>query len=254
MKVMSRRASLDNEINARHLDHENVTKIKEIIDNFDQDENSSNNQQTVIIMEYVGQNNLQSLLEKNKLSSTLVKSFLMQIVKGLNHCHEHLIGHLDLKPANVLVTSTGQCKLADFGCSRIFKDAEEMVKSDQCPGTPGYQAPEILKEKTVNLKSDVYSLGILMWQLVAKESQPYPGWHAHTIIYQVAALDARPVKKPLEQFTKYQSLYFTCWSSAIASRPSCRQVLRSLTKLSSTNASLKSSKLSSRKSSAGIRI
>ena len=65
-------------------------------------------------------------------------SFLVQIAKGLNHCHNHLVAHLDLKPSNVLVTSTGQCKLADFGCSKKFKTQNEIHDIDSlCPGTPG---------------------------------------------------------------------------------------------------------------------
>ena len=64
-------------------------------------------------------------------------SFLVQIAKGLNHCHNQLIAHLDIKPSNILVTSTGQCKLADFGCSMRFKTAHENKSIEICPGTPG---------------------------------------------------------------------------------------------------------------------
>ena len=50
---------------------------------------------------------------------------------------------------------------------------------------PGYQAPELFTTKKINLKSDIFSFGILIWQVILKESQPYPGWHPHAIIYKV---------------------------------------------------------------------
>ena len=74
---------------------------------------------------------------------------------------------------------------ADFGCSTKFKTAHEDLDIEQSPGTPGYQAPELFTMKKINLKSDIFSFGILMWQVLAKESQPYPGWHPHAIIYKV---------------------------------------------------------------------
>jgi len=253
VKIIKRRSSLTNELNALALNHENVTKIKHVIEETDKDEQNN----AIIVMEYVGQNNLQALIEKNDLTNTVIKSFLVQIAKGLNYCHNHLVAHLDLKPSNVLVTSTGQCKLADFGCSKKFKTQNEIHDIDSsCPGTPGYQAPELFTIKKINLKSDIFSLGILIWQLITKEHQPYPGWHPHTIIFKVTAQNVRPTKEPCNVWSKYQTLYKTCWSSKAEDRPTSRDVLRNLMNLDKTNgsgSSLKMSSTSSRKSS-GIRI
>ena len=211
MKIIKRRdsLSLDNELNAQALDHRNVTKIKTV--QFRKD-------CSLLIMEYVGQNNLQALLHqkcRNLRENRL--DFLLQICSGLKHCHERLIAHLDLKPANILITSKGQCKIADFGCSRAFQEASEQQNIDEeCIGTPGYQAPEIFKDKFVTLKSDVFSLGILMWQLLTGEPQPYPEWHPHTIIFKVVTEDVRPCIEPSNPLTKFKKLYSDCWNKVSA--------------------------------------
>ena len=75
-----------------------------------------------------------------------------------------------------------------------------------CPGTPGYQAPELFTRKQVYLKSDIYSFGILLWQILANENQPYPGWHAHTIIFKVVSQNARPIKEPVNRSPKLETV------------------------------------------------
>ena len=69
VKIIKRRSSLTNELNALVLNHENVTKIKHVIEDTDKDEQNN----AIIVMEYVGQNNLQALIEKNDLTNTLIK-------------------------------------------------------------------------------------------------------------------------------------------------------------------------------------
>ena len=250
MKIIrNRRNSLDNELNAQALDHKNVTKIKTVQFRADC---------SILIMEYVGQNNLQALLHKkcdnlkeNKLD------FLHQICSGLRHCHDKLVAHLDLKPANILITSKGQCKIADFGCSKTLKEvSEQRDVQDECIGTPGYQAPEMFKDKLICLKSDVFSLGIIMWQLVTGEAQPYPDWHPHTIIFKVVTEDVRPCIEPPTKLTKFKDLYSDCWNKNPAKRPDARKVLQSVIKLSkspSASTSMLNVSTSSRRSS-GLRI
>ena len=72
------------------------------------------------------------------------------------------------------------------------------------PGTPGYQAPEMFKLKILHRKCDIFSFGILMWQLLVKEPNPYPESHPHTIIFLVVSEDSRYVKL----ITSFKGIFF----------------------------------------------
>lgn len=236
----SRRTSLDNELNAIRLDHENVVKVHGI---FDHEEKHA-----VILMEYVGRSSLQDIIEERPamLTQEFVQGALCQIIRGLRHCHGKGILHLDLKPANILVTSTGHCKLADFGCSSKL-DFGVRYGEGGPPGTPGYQAPELLRNQKPSVKCDVYSFGILSWQLFAKESVPYPGLHPHTIIFKVVSQNCRPVDNFYTALVNERSkmLYMACWRSDPDKRPTTDQVQQKLSTLLRPNTTTKQRRTSS---------
>ena len=106
-----------------------------------------------------------------------------QVTKAVAHCHKKGVLHLDVKPANVLVSRRGVCKLGDFGCSIVT--SKKRVSSGNkafLVGTPGYQAPELLLGKVPTAACDVYSLGLLFWQL---DSREVPYARQHPQVYHV---------------------------------------------------------------------
>jgi len=94
------------------------------------------------------------------------------------------------------ISSGGICKLADFGCSKDLGRIEKggltsaATRKKSIPvGTPGFMAPELLLSIDPSVKCDVFSFGIFMWQLLAKERMPFPGLHMHTIMFKVSYRD-----------------------------------------------------------------
>lgn len=145
----------------------------------------------------------------------------MEITRALQFIHSNRVVHLDLKPANVIITSKDECKLGDFGCCRVLRpqrtdtdgngassatddkaSPSPLNDNDFCvlkgkrqisqlAGTYVYRAPELLKGEPPGPRSDVYSLGVTMWQMLSRRS-PYAGKDRHAIIFGVVAYNLRP--------------------------------------------------------------
>ena len=140
-------------------------------------------------------------------------SFLVQIAKGLNHCHNQLIAHLDIKPSNILVTSTGQCKLADFGCSMRFKTAHENKSIEICPGTPGkhityyayFSICRLLQPCNViciENGKQLYRLVFGLWFFY------FTGWNVHNKRVWTVNVLPLPFDAPFNHVCIYLFLYF----------------------------------------------
>lgn len=104
----------------------------------------------------------QLLLEKGQLPLDRAYELVLEVALGLAHTHEHSVLHRDVKPANVFLTGEGHAKLGDFGTGVFQRDeGEDRV------GTAFYMGPEVFEGKSAGVKSDVYSLGILGYEVIA---------------------------------------------------------------------------------------
>ncbi len=102
------------------------------------------------------------LLEKGKLPLEQAYGLVLDVGRGLAHTHERSVIHRDVKPANVFLTKEGRAKLGDFGTGIFMgEDSEERV------GTAFYMAPEAFEGKAAGVRSDIYSLGVLAYEVVA---------------------------------------------------------------------------------------
>lgn len=119
-----------------------------------------------IQMEYVNGGNLQDIIKQfGALSDDVAGKYTKQIVDGLCYLHDKNIIHRDIKGANLLITSDGVVKLADFGCSKRILDSEQLFKT--LAGTPYWMAPEMVRQEGHNKAADVWSLGATVLQMVS---------------------------------------------------------------------------------------
>lgn len=186
-----------------------------------------------IVMEYAGDKTLQALIDDETVSFGPMKRlrFSLQISSALKYAHGNKICHLDLKPANILISSDGKtCKLADFGCSQKVEIDTGIVSPTQrslLTGTFAYRAPELLKGEAPSMRADIYSLGVTMWQMLARTA-PYGNENQHVVIFGVVSFGHRP-KHPeieLDPFEEcYKDLYSQCWSASSLDRPTSGELV-----------------------------
>ena len=117
-------------------------------------------------MEYVQGENLRQILNRNRrLPPPIATRITIQVAEALDYAHKQGVLHRDVKPANILITQEGQVKLTDFGIAAIVSEAE--VKStDLLAGTPLYMAPEQIEGKEPVPQSDIYSLGVVLYEML----------------------------------------------------------------------------------------
>ena len=166
-EMMDAKARLDciKEINLlQQLDHPNIIKqLGSFVDGND----------LYIVLELAGGGDLSKLIgyfakEGRLIAEKTIWQYFSQIADALQHMHEKRVMHRDIKPANIFVTEKGVPKLGDLGLGRFFsnltKDAHSLV------GTPYYMSPERVKECGYDFKSDIWSMGCLLYELAALQS------------------------------------------------------------------------------------
>src|SRR5260370_40214208 len=117
-----------------------------------------------LTMEYVDGEDLASLVRRiGRLSSDKAIEIARQVCAGLAAAHERGVIHRDLKPANLMLDGTGKIRITDFGLAAI---AASLDGTDVRAGTPAYMAPEQLEGKEVTAKRDLYSLGLVLYEIL----------------------------------------------------------------------------------------
>jgi serine/threonine protein kinase len=121
-----------------------------------------------IAMEYLQGQPLQEAVRTRNLDMASSVSICSQVAEALDYAHQKGIVHRDIKPSNLILTDKNQVKLTDFGIAR-FEDASLTLKtrSGDILGTPAYMAPEQISGRTVDNRSDLYSLGVILYELLA---------------------------------------------------------------------------------------
>jgi len=119
------------------------------------------------VMRYLEAGTLKNKMEAGPLSLNEVDRIFTQLANALSYAHSHGVIHRDLKPANALIDSQGNLFLTDFGIAKLLESASpRLTQTDAIMGTPAYISPEQAQAQTVDQRSDIYSLGIILFEMV----------------------------------------------------------------------------------------
>jgi len=155
------------ETQAKILNHPNIVKIYDFFTDV---------KPPFVVMEYVEGGNLKELISTGATRNSFVAlDIAKQIAFGLSYAHSKGVIHGDLKPENILI-GENNIKIADFGLSRVIKQSLKMSTSESSSyvvGTPQYMAPEIIYGKSINEKSDIYSLGLIISEMLGRAPGEY---------------------------------------------------------------------------------
>ena len=141
------------------LNHPNIVKVYDV---------SVNDDLQYIVMEYVDGMTLREYLNERggKLTSRETVHFISQILKALEHAHANGVVHRDIKPQNIMLLDNGQLRMMDFGIARISR-AENQLLSGKAMGSVHYISPEQAKGDETDFTSDLYSVGVMMYEMLS---------------------------------------------------------------------------------------
>ena len=127
------------------------------------------------VMEYIEGNTLTSIIAKNRTISLSDILFIgAQVSSGLHAAHQKGLVHRDIKPGNIMITPDGKVKVTDFGIVSLQNEESDITKTGSILGTASYISPEQAQGKPVSIESDLYSLGTVLYELIAGKA-PFSG-------------------------------------------------------------------------------
>lgn len=199
----------------------------------------------LVIMEYVMFGKLLTFLRDHRtrhnyfnfssdtaaLTSRDLTRFACQVATGCEYLQSRGIIHRDLAARNILVDHNKVCKIADFGMARSIQDIGSDIYEQKSKGALPirWMAPESLYMNIFTHKSDVWSFGILCWEIVTLGSTPYPGLTAREVMRQVT--EGYRLERPDHCRPELYRLLATCWSQDLNKRPTFHQLRLELTTL-----------------------
>ncbi|XP_067833545.1 mitogen-activated protein kinase kinase kinase 13-like, partial [Heptranchias perlo] len=174
-----------------------------------------------IIMEYCAHGQLYEVLRAGrKITPRLLVDWSSGIASGMNYLHLHKIIHRDLKSPNVLVTHDDTVKISDFGTSKELSDKSTKMSF---AGTVAWMAPEVIRNEPVSEKVDIWSFGVVLWELLTGEV-PYKDVDSSAIIWGVGS-NSLHLPVPSTCPDGFKILMKQTWHSKPRNRPSFRQIL-----------------------------
>ena len=185
--------------------------------------------QLFIAMEYIEGKTLKD--KKDSLSEKQILEIGIQAAEGLAAAHEKGIVHRDIKPENIMIRKDGIVQIMDFGLAKLRETSgvSRLTKAGMTMGTMGYMSPEQVQGLDVDHRTDIFSLGVVLYELLAGES-PFKGMHETAIMYEIVNVNPEPVSslKP-EVNSEIDEIIFECLEKEPSERyQSAAEIARNL--------------------------
>ena len=178
---------------AANLNHPNVATIYSV--------EETDDNQTFITMEYVEGKPLSKMIPESGFDQRTFLDLFISIADALAHAHEKGIVHRDIKPSNIMITPAGEPKILDFGLAQIDRkrlgdedSTLNLTKTGQVLGTPAYMSPEQAKGEEADHRTDIFSLGVVMYEAITGE-RPFKGDNYASVVIKLLQKDARNISE-----------------------------------------------------------
>ena len=165
---------------AATLNHPNICTIYDVVEH---------EGQLFIAMEFIDGETLRD--RKNNISFKQSIDIGIQVAEALAAAHEKGIVHRDIKPENVMMRKDGLVQIMDFGLAKL-QGVSRLTREGNTVGTMGYMSPEQVQGFNVDHRTDIFSFGVLLYELISGQS-PFKGMHETAIIYEIVNVDPEPI-------------------------------------------------------------
>ena len=220
---------------ASAMNHPNVCTIHSI---------EENNNQTFIVMEFVEGKTLKD--KKDSLSEKQILEIGIQVAEGLAAAHDKGIVHRDIKPENIMIRKDGIAQIMDFGLAKLRETSgvSRLTKAGTTMGTMGYMSPEQVQGLDVDRRTDIFSLGVVLYELLSGEP-PFKGMHETAIMYEIVNIDPPQISSFKEGINpELDQLILECLEKDKDERfQSAKELARSLRKLKRGSTGNRSSRM-----------
>jgi serine/threonine-protein kinase len=167
-------------------------------------------------MEFVEGETLANIIKRAQLTVPQIKHVIVNAAHGLQHAHDNGVFHRDVKPENIMISpKTGVTKLMDFGIARLVES--NMTATGSVLGTPAYMAPEQVTGQKVDARSDVFSLGVVLYELLAGR-RPFEGKKITAMMLAILQ-EEPPMPSTVDPGRKVSPAWDTVVAKALAKKP-----------------------------------